>query len=916
MEVDKPNSRPRIMCRAAFLSIGLVLGSILCVRANDLEDAREQFNSGNYGGCIATLQKAIKDGFGGQERHVLLSKALLTIGKYPEALADITNALGQESSSIRLRWQAREVFFSNGQPDRAREMGEEIVQRVASNPRYYRDAPELVAFAQAALLKNADPKKVLDQILSAALKADPKFAEAYWVSGNLALDKHDYALGAKKFEAGLKEVPDDLELKFGLARAYEPSDTPAMVAALESVLEHNSNHVGSLLLLVDHAIDAEDYPAAVKLLDRVAIINPWHPDAWAYRAVIAHLQNQADVEKAARENGLKYWAENPRVDYLIGLKLAQNYRFAEGAEHQKKALEFDPDYLPAKGQLAHDLLRLGDEAQGWEVASEVHKEDGYDVEAFNVMNLRDTMSKFTTLSNRNFLVRMGRHEAAVYGSRALDLLERARSNLCAKYGFEVKRPTIVEIFPEQKDFAVRTFGMPGNPGYLGVCFGNVVTANSPAAHPNHPVNWQAVLWHEFCHVVTLQLTQNKMPRWLSEGISVYEEIQANPAWGQRMTPRYREMVLGDELTPISKLSGAFLAPESEEHLQFAYYESSLAVEFLVQRYGLEKLKAILRDLGQGMEINEAIAKNTEPMEKLEPEFASFVHKRAENLAPGLDFEKPAVEKQITRRSRAGRRGMRPPRVLDVATNDVAPIVPGQPKTNEVVVAPVPPVEESRQPESLEDWVKSHPTNFWAMTYQAEKLSEEKRWSDARPILEKLVQLYPDSIGADSAYPLLATTYRALGETNAEKEVLAKYAAIDDETSDTYLRLMELDAASGNWQEVMLNAQRYLAVNPLVPTPYRYLVQTVDHTGEIREGISACRALLELDPPDPAEAHYRLAKFLHEAGDPAARRQVLQALEEAPRYRDALKLLLEINKSSNPSPQANAAPVLGVEPASK
>src|ERR1041384_2418897 len=150
--------------------------------------------------------------------------------------------------------------------------------------------------------------------------------------------------------------------------------------------------------------------------------------------------------------------------------------------------------------------------------------------------------------------------------------------------------------------------MPDVSGFLGVCFGRVVTANSPASTATHGTNWQSVLWHEFCHVVTLQLTKNKMPRWLSEGISVYEELQANPSWGQRMTPRYREMVLGDELTPISKLSGAFLAPESEVHLQFAYYESSLVVEFLIKNYGLDSLKAMLRDLGEGDEINETIAK--------------------------------------------------------------------------------------------------------------------------------------------------------------------------------------------------------------------------------------------------------------------------------------------------------------------
>ena len=154
---------------------------------------------------------------------------------------------------------------------------------------------------------------------------------------------------------------------------------------------------------------------------------------------------------------------------------------------------------------------------------------------------------------------------------------------------------------------MRTFGMPGNPGYLGVCFGSVITANSPASQAGHPASWEAVLWHEFCHVVTLQLTKNKMPRWLSEGISVFEELQENPIWGQKMTPRYREMILGKDFTPLGELSAAFLAPKTEMHLQFAYYESCLAVEFLAKQFGIEAIRKILRDLGEGTEINLAIA---------------------------------------------------------------------------------------------------------------------------------------------------------------------------------------------------------------------------------------------------------------------------------------------------------------------
>jgi phosphatidylserine/phosphatidylglycerophosphate/cardiolipin synthase-like enzyme len=182
--------------------------------------------------------------------------------------------------------------------------------------------------------------------------------------------------------------------------------------------------------------------------------------------------------------------------------------------------------------------------------------------------------------------------------------------------------------------------MPHNPGFLGVCFGSVITANSPASQGGRPNNWEAVLWHEFCHVVTLQMTRNKMPRWLSEGISVYEERQANPAWGQAMNPEYREMILGDGLTPMRELSAAFLTAQNDLQMQFAYFESYLVVEFLVQRFGMESLRAILRDLAQGVEINVAIARHTEPMETLEPDFESYARDRADALGPELTWDKP------------------------------------------------------------------------------------------------------------------------------------------------------------------------------------------------------------------------------------------------------------------------------------
>src|SRR5690606_4002116 len=109
----------------------------------------------------------------------------------------------------------------------------------------------------------------------------------------------------------------------------------------------------------------------------------------------------------------------------------------------------------------------------------------------------------------------------------------------------------------------------------------------------------------------------------------------------------------------------------------------------------------------------------------------------------------------------------------------------------------------------------------------------------------------------------------------------------------YLRLMELGQAEQDWLTVAQNAQRFLSVNPLVAPPYRYLAEASVQSGDLPTAIAAYQTLLALDPPNPADTHYRLAALLHRQSDPSARQHVLQALEEAPRHRSALNLLLEL-----------------------
>jgi tetratricopeptide (TPR) repeat protein len=836
----------------AMMSALLVVCGGLCpalCRAADVDDLRKQLLAGRHGDVADVAAAAEKTEPEVEDWPLLHAGALMAVGKYPEARDVISAALDRFQYSMRLRLAGYDVFRANGDTGRAQTLKEEMDRLGGQRSWAYREPADRVALGRAAILLGADPKRVLDLFFDPVKKDYPEFADTYLASGELALVKNDFALAARTFAAAAKKFPEHAEMHFGLARAFAPSDSEAAQTHLERTLELNPNHAGARLLLAEHAIDSEKYTDADKLLGEVLAINSRDAGAHSLRAVLAHLRADARAENEARAAALKLWPTNPAVPHLIGRKLSQHYRFAEGAELQRQALKFDESFLPAKIQLAQDLLRLGEDEEGWKLAEEVQTADPYDVVAFNLVELRDTIANFKLLKSEHFDVRMEPREAELYGADALALLERAYATLTKKYGIPLRERTVVEIFPDQKDFAIRTFGLPGGSGYLGVCFGRVITANSPASRPGNPSNWKAVLWHEFTHVITLTLTKNKMPRWLSEGISVYEERQQRGNWGEHMTPRYRAMILGSDLAPVSQLSASFTRPKTPAHLQFAYYESSLVVEWLIRRFGMEKMRALLADLARGISINAALAARFAPIEKLDAGFAEHARGLAKATGPKLDWTKPE------------------PAVLA-----------SEPK--------------------LKDWVAKHPDNFTALMEEARQLLADRQWEAAKVPLTKLIALYPDQRDADSAYALMARAHRELGDAAGEEAMLKKVAELCSDAPDAYERLMEIAAGRKDWRAVLDGGAQFTAVNPLSPKPYLRIAEAREALGDRPGAIAALRTLLAVGPDDPVGAHYRLAVLLDAAGDPAAKRHLLLALEDAPRFRAALDLLLKMNAGAS------------------
>ncbi len=837
-----------LMPVGAIVPAGKVFGQAPAATSDSPE---ELYQSGRYDELAELARFEVERGVWNEKWPRWLMRAELVRGRYDAAVETYEAAIRRYSNSLVLRMLGREALLMYGDSERAEREADQIFAILQRQSIRFASADNRVAAGRYFMVRREDARQILQMFFDPVRQAEPGHVEAAIATAELALEKGDFQVAAKtlseirRAEEAAGELRDP-QIDFLLWRALAPSDS-GRAAALAAAFSRNPRHPPTLLAMADMAIDRERYDEAERLIDQVLTINPHQPQAWAYLAVLAHLRGHDELEGLMRAAALSDWAENPEVDHLIGRKLSQNYRFAEGAAYQRRALAFDPAHPRANFQLAEDLLRLGYDDVGWELAKSVTEADPYNVVAYNLATLYDRLQTFTTLRDAGISVRMESREAEIYGGAVIELLAEARDVLCEKYRVEPAGVIRVEIFPQQQDFAIRTFGLPGGAGFLGVCFGRVITANSPASQGERPANWQSVLWHEFCHAVTLEKTKNRMPRWLSEGISVYEERQRNAASGESMTPTYRVMLLDESLTPVSRLSGAFLNPPSPTHLQFAYYQSSLVVEFLIEQYGFDSLLQVLDDLAAGLPINDALARSVGSLDKLDQQFAAHAVALAESFASAADWSREDLPARLSA-------------------------------------------------DEWADWNAQRPDHVWGKTRWADSLIAAGRDAEAVEVLERLVAL--DAVTGERGGPLeqLADAYGRLGQTDQERQTLRQLVSLSDDALPQLGRLADLAAEDGDWERLAELAGQILAIQPLTPTGHRHQAVAAEELGQPAVTVRALMALAKFDPFDPAVIDYRLAKAYAAAGDrSSATGAVLSALRQSPRYRDALKLLLELSQ---------------------
>lgn len=183
-----------------------------------------------------------------------------------------------------------------------------------------------------------------------------------------------------------------------------------------------------------------------------------------------------------------------------------------------------------------------------------------------------------------------------FGQTLFDQANKALDQLQTNVGVKIEHPVKIFIYGSHNDL-LEAIAVGADEWTGGQAFaeqGVVVMGVSP-----YDLEWGLkATTHELTHLIIHQATDNPygdLPRWLDEGLAVYNEDTSQLDEQFRYT--FEEAVRSDTLMTLQTISSNF--PADSEAANLAYGQSGAVVKFIVDTYGPETMKELLDIFAEG-----------------------------------------------------------------------------------------------------------------------------------------------------------------------------------------------------------------------------------------------------------------------------------------------------------------------------
>jgi tetratricopeptide (TPR) repeat protein len=341
-----------------------------------------------------------------------------------------------------------------------------------------------------------------------------------------------------------------------------------------------------VLLLVAASVAA---PAAAQIDPQTALLEVAGWDALAE----GHARAAAEAFRAA----IGADSKNARLHLGAGTAAYLERRDEDSRLALERALALDPRLSDARVLLGQVLYRAGDLPGAIRTYERVLADEPADQRSRDALErwqreaeLHDRMRHSL---NQRFTVSFEGPEEAPLAEQALESLDRAYWRVGQALSTFPNSPISVVLYTTEQFRDITR-----SPAWAAGAYDGTIRVPVRGALEN-PKELDRVLAHEFTHAVIRTLAPRNVPTWLNEGLATALET-GDVTWAQeRVAHTERPMSLAALRTSFGRLTG--------EQAQLAYATSALAARLLLDEAGGIAMTNLLRDLGEGVELDVAFA---------------------------------------------------------------------------------------------------------------------------------------------------------------------------------------------------------------------------------------------------------------------------------------------------------------------
>jgi tetratricopeptide (TPR) repeat protein len=316
--------------------------------------------------------------------------------------------------------------------------------------------------------------------------------------------------------------------------------------------------------------------------------------ATAYFLAGKHESDHSRFPQAERyyESALRFQPDNSTLLVYYAACLLHTGQTADALSYAQHAASVDPnspDALAMLGfaQFASD--HTPDAIGAWKKSLALRPDATISEYLARAERESNAESEFTQRENSHFNFHFeGKETSEAFRRDLFAILDSEYDDLVRDLGYSPRNNIAVTLYTQQAYFDVtRAPSWTGalNDGKLRIPISGVQSVTPELAR---------ILKHELTHSFVSQMSSNRCPTWLNEGIAQIEEGRSSAPYGHQLARMFGD---GNEI-PFNLLEGSFMSLSAPE-ASVAYAESLAAAEYIRDAYGMSEIARILQQLSEG-----------------------------------------------------------------------------------------------------------------------------------------------------------------------------------------------------------------------------------------------------------------------------------------------------------------------------